>query len=185
MKEKILELRKKDLSVTEISNLLGCAKSTVSYHINNSGLGDKKISDDLIKKMNEYYLEHTKNETAVYYNISPATVTKYCENKRVYLTDEIRKKNRVISVVKRRHKIKELSIEYKGGCCERCGYNKYIGALEFHHLDPNEKDFNLSKKGHCRSWEKVKIELDKCILLCANCHREIHEEGRNKYKGLS
>ena len=174
MKEKILELRKKGLSVDEIVNKLGCAKSTISYHLNNNGLGVKKITEELINKMNEYYLEHTKNETAIKFDVSPGTVTKYCNNKRVYLSNEDRKKNAVISVVKRRKKIKELSVEYKGGCCEKCGYNKYQGALEFHHLDPTQKDFNISHgKGYTFN-DKIKNELDKCILVCANCHREIH-----------
>jgi len=44
------------------------------------------------------------------------------------------------------------------------------------HLDPNEKDFGISAKGYTRAWEKVKEELDKCIMVCANCHREIHSE---------
>ena len=47
-------------------------------------------------------------------------------------------------------------------------------ALEFHHLDPSQKDFGISSKGYTRSWDKVKEELDKCILVCSNCHREIH-----------
>jgi len=89
------------------------------------------------------------------------------------------KKCQVTAVQKRRNKIKELAVEYKGGSCINCGYNKYIGALEFHHLNPKEKDFNLSHNGHCRSWEIVKKELDKCILLCANCHREIHNKGED------
>jgi len=46
--------------------------------------------------------------------------------------------------------------------------------LEFHHLKTNEKDFGISQKGYTRSWVKVKKELDKCVMLCANCHREIH-----------
>lgn len=75
---------------------------------------------------------------------------------------------------KRRDKVKEMSIEYKGGKCSICGYNKCAGALEFHHLDPSQKDFGISAKGYTRAWEKVKEELDKCILVCANCHREIH-----------
>lgn len=83
-----------------------------------------------------------------------------------------------ISVQKRRDKLKELAIEYKGGCCQKCGYNKCLGALEFHHLDPNEKDFGIAEKGITRSFEKLKVELDKCILVCANCHREMHEELR-------
>jgi len=67
-----------------------------------------------------------------------------------------------------------MAVEYKGGCCQVCGYDKYQGALEFHHKDPSEKDFSLSSKGHCKAWVKVKKELDKCVLVCSNCHREIH-----------
>jgi len=77
---------------------------------------------------------------------------------------------------KRRDKLKIMSVEYKGGSCQICNYNKNIAALEFHHLDPSKKDFGVSAKGYTRSWDKVKLELDKCILVCANCHREIHSE---------
>lgn len=84
------------------------------------------------------------------------------------------KKCRVEAVLKRRSKIKEMAVQYKGGKCCICGYNKYIGALEFHHLDPNQKDFGIGSKGYTRSSDKVKEELDKCICVCANCHREIH-----------
>jgi hypothetical protein len=143
-----------------------------------------KIEKTKISEIQEYYLTHSLEETAKFFNIGKTTVKKYAK-KRVYLTEEERKEKAVKSVVKRRKKIKELAVEYKGGKCERCGYNKYIGALEFHHKDPNEKDFLISRKGHCTSWEKIKKELDKCILVCANCHREIHEEERNNNKGLS
>ena len=66
---------------------------------------------------------------------------------------------------------RQRAIEYKGGKCEHCGYDKYIGALEFHHKDPTQKDpLGLRKF----SFEKLKEEVDKCILLCSNCHREEH-----------
>jgi hypothetical protein len=80
----------------------------------------------------------------------------------------------VREVDKHRKKIKQLAVDYKGGCCSLCGYAKFLGALEFHHLDPAEKDFGISSKGTTASWEKIKIELNKCICLCANCHREVH-----------
>jgi len=85
-------------------------------------------------------------------------------------------------VNERNQKIKSLMIEYKGGSCTRCGYNKYQGALDFHHLDPKEKDFN---PGHLKKYkfdDKIKKELDKCILVCSNCHREIHYEIKQKEK---
>ena len=63
-------------------------------------------------------------------------------------------------------------MQYKGCKCERCGYDKNISALEFHHIDSRQKDFSITDTHRC--WEEVKAELDKCILVCANCHREIH-----------
>jgi 5-methylcytosine-specific restriction endonuclease McrA len=84
------------------------------------------------------------------------------------------KKCRVVAVQKRRDVLKIKAVEYKGGKCERCGYSKYVGALDFHHVDPSQKDFAIASKGYTRSWEKVINELDKCIMLCSNCHREVH-----------
>lgn len=83
-------------------------------------------------------------------------------------------------IKKYRHKIKLESVKYKGGSCKICNYSICINALEFHHLDPNEKDFSFSQG--IKSWERVKIELDKCVLLCANCHREVHAGLHNNLK---
>lgn len=73
-----------------------------------------------------------------------------------------------------RKKQKRAAVEYKGGKCQLCGYDKCVEALQFHHLDPNEKDFGIGGKGETRKWETIKTELDKCICLCANCHAEVH-----------
>ena len=81
-----------------------------------------------------------------------------------------------------RKRIKQWSLEYKGFKCEICGYDKCNEALEFHHLNPQEKDFNLSDKDISLDWEIIKKELDKCILVCANCHREIHSKEYNNEK---
>lgn len=59
-----------------------------------------------------------------------------------------------------------------GGKCQECGYNKNIAALEFHHINPDEKEFQLDMRN--TSIEKLRIEAAKCKLLCANCHRELH-----------
>lgn len=79
------------------------------------------------------------------------------------------------AVAKRRKKIKEMAIVYKGGKCYICGYNKCNAALDFHHRNEINKSFGLSVRGLTRSWERTRKELDKCVLVCANCHREIHE----------
>ncbi len=78
------------------------------------------------------------------------------------------------AVQKRRKKIRHMAIDYKGGKCQICGYDRCPEALEFHHLVKSEKDFGISNKGYTRSWSRIKEELDKCVLLCSNCHREIH-----------
>ena len=80
----------------------------------------------------------------------------------------------------KRHRIKEQLVEYKGGKCEICGYNKCLNALDFHHRNPEEKEYALNTANYNKSFEKLKKEVDKCILVCANCHREIHEEERDK-----
>jgi len=85
-----------------------------------------------------------------------------------------RAKYLIQAVMKRRRKIRRLAVEYKGGKCVLCGYSGYIGAFDFHHSKNSGKDFGISDKGYTRSWERVKQELDKCILVCANCHRELH-----------
>jgi hypothetical protein len=82
----------------------------------------------------------------------------------------------VEAVTKRRRVVKVKAVEMKGGKCERCGYSKCIDALDFHHRSKDEKEFSISDGGHSRSWERVKAEIEKCELLCANCHREEHSE---------
>jgi len=93
-------------------------------------------------------------------------------------TDKRRYKDRreyiIKAVDKRRKLLKKKAVDYKGGRCISCGYDRCIQALEFHHVDLAKKDFGVSAKGYTRSWKKVQQELDRCILVCANCHREIH-----------
>ena len=81
-------------------------------------------------------------------------------------------------VMASRRRLKVKAVAYLGGSCIRCGYNKCIDALEFHHRDPSVKDFQIAGGGNYRSLENLKAELDKCDLLCANCHREVHSEQR-------
>ncbi len=231
-KVRIIELRKKGLTINEIVQELKCAKSTVSYHINNAGLGGIRheflngISDDIIEKIKQHRIElKTYDEIKKDINISEDKLIKICrnlklskpvntlkkkklireevlnfykdvnslrktaeyfktsrDNIRKYITDEeinFNKKNKILktksqAVVDWRKRKKIELVKYKGGCCEKCGYNKSYEVLQFHHINPNEKDFTISGKSY--SVERLKKEVDKCILVCANCHREIHEE---------
>jgi len=86
----------------------------------------------------------------------------------------------VLGVKRRRDKLRVMSITYLGSKCQRsgCGYSRFSGALEFHHRDPRDKDPSLVLRGTTNSWVKMRDELDKCVLLCSNCHREVHHEMR-------
>jgi hypothetical protein len=65
-------------------------------------------------------------------------------------------------------------VEYKGGACQLCGYARCLRALDFHHLDPRTKKFSIAGS-HTRSWESLRQELDKCMLVCSNCHVDIEQ----------
>ncbi len=72
-------------------------------------------------------------------------------------------------------------VSLKGGCCTKCGYNKNFSALEFHHIDKNEKEFDISKYRGCKVNEHILQELEKCVLLCSNCHRKEHQLELTKF----
>jgi DNA-binding CsgD family transcriptional regulator len=231
MKEKILELRRKGLTINQIVKELGCAKSTVSYHINSVTLNDLEgdflnsigldtinlikemrlnfktypeilkvvnISEDKLKKICSFlnlnkarhninslngdeiikkYLEiKSLKKVAKFFGTTYDTIRKHVPDDMLIV--KIKTKTSSESVVEWRQRTKIKLVEYKGGCCERCGYNKSNSVLQFHHLNPQEKDFNIGNKSY--SFERIKKEVDKCIMVCANCHIEIHEEERNK-----
>ena len=75
----------------------------------------------------------------------------------------------------KRSTLKLKMLEYKGGFCQRCGYSLCVRALGFHHRIAGSKEFTLSAAStRNMAWGKIKRELDKCDLLCANCHHEVH-----------
>lgn len=80
----------------------------------------------------------------------------------------------------RTYKIKQQCLDYLGGKCIKCGYDKCPSALDFHHKDPNKKEFTIGDSKHT-SFEDLKPELDKCFIICSNCHRELHYKGPVKY----
>ena len=74
-----------------------------------------------------------------------------------------------------RNRTKARIIKAMGGKCVICGYYKCDAAMDLHHINPDEKEFGFGKMmANPKSWEKIVIELRKCVLLCSRCHREIH-----------
>jgi transposase len=94
-------------------------------------------------------------------------------------------KCRMAAVSEWRRRVKLRLIDRAGGGCEICGYRRYPGALQFHHLDPRSKTFSISREGTTRSYAEVEAEADKCVLLCANCHAEIEAGVAQLPTGLS
>ena len=156
------------VSTRGISKLSGKSQTTVTYWLKKYNLKTNFLNFEKIG-IQEYgedrYCPRCKKNcpTGDFYNrrkkSNSSTYCKKCTNSQT---------------LERVQQLKFKMVEYKGGCCEICGYNKYQGALEFHHLDPSKKDFNLSKLKVREFGDLVKNELGKCIMVCANCHREIH-----------
>ena len=148
-----------ETSINEIAAELSINRATVSKII-------KENDFVVIRRPNK----NSTLETS-YCKVHPDTTFSFDKSRNSYMCS----KCATARVSKRRKKLKLLAVEYKGGKCECCGYDKFIGALEFHHREPEQKEFSIAKSGHTRSWDKLKLEVDKCDLLCANnCHREKH-----------
>lgn len=79
-------------------------------------------------------------------------------------------------VMRAQKRKKKMAVERMGGKCQICGYDKCLSALEFHHVNKDEKEECPSYIILRWAWERAKVELEKCILVCSNCHKEIHDE---------
>ena len=170
IKEQIIELRRKGLTYNEIRDITKVKKTTISDIVKPLNLGGntiKKLTPELIEEIQAKYNEIGNLKKVVkLYHISferLSKVIKHSKKKKVSNTE---------AVESWRKRKKKALVEYKGGKCQCCGYSKCIEALEFHHLDPNIKSFTIS--GKSKSFNSLKSEVDKCILVCSNCHKEIH-----------
>lgn len=95
---------------------------------------------------------------------------------------ELASKSHPVVVHRRQRKLR--AIAYMGSTCYSCHRDGPPALFEFHHWDAAEKDFGLSESGIPRRWEKTLAELAKCVMLCANCHREVHAGVRELDEGL-
>lgn len=177
----IISLRRNGKSYEELLNEFSITEDQLRiickiFNLNNSNFYRKPTKEEIQKMQLSYNELKSSYKVAKECGWSRFTVLKYI-NINPKLDDKTLKKNKSKSVIDWRKRTKIKLVEYKGGSCQNCNYNKSIGALEFHHLVPNEKDFSISSKSY--SFEKLKKEVDKCILVCSNCHIEIHEEIKN------
>lgn len=171
--DKIIELRQQGKTYKEIQDVTGCCKNTCIKYLKQTGNFDYKPIVDITPKLLEQ-IQKRYNEIGNIKKIAKEFGISYDRLRKsgIQLNKPVKTQEQINKQTRYSKKIKEQLIEYKGGKCEICGYNRYFGALEFHHLDPTKKDFGIS--GGTKSFEKLKPEVDKCILVCSNCHREIH-----------
>jgi len=167
-KEEIEKMINEGMSLNQISRETGKSLTTVRYWVKKYELRSSHLQFKFLTKKE---IGHER-KCPKCQNILPSTefykkrgidhASTYCK---ICTTEQS---------LNRMQRLKKQMVDYKGGSCMICGYKKYMGALEFHHLDPTQKDFNLAHMKKYTFDDKVKKELDKCVLVCSNCHREIH-----------
>lgn len=154
-------LVKEGLSQREIASKLSTSHTNIRYWLKKFNI-TTNLTIELIKEcykckrhlhLNEFYNRRNGKGNSPY--------CKKCTN---------------VQVTERQRRLKQELVDYKGGQCESCGYSKCNAALEFHHTDPTKKDFSMGRVKLTKFNQKIKDELDKCIMLCANCHREVHHQ---------
>lgn len=157
-KNKLLDLYNQDKTTKEISEYFQIGRSTVLKYLKQLGLKSKSKVGSNNTRQRKYICKHCGETDKNKFVDWCYTLCKSCNN--------IRSSKYVVQ--------RKLDcIKYKGGKCSICGYNKYYGALEFHHLDPNIKENGKQAITNIKK-EFLYEELDKCVLLCSNCHREVH-----------
>lgn len=155
----LTSLVEKQLSQRQIAKELNCSQGSVKHWLKKFGLKTFSTSN----------FTRTSNQKI-------GTLCKLCDKE----TIGSRKICSSCRTKLRRHRNKERAVQLKGGKCEICKWVGNIVAFVFHHLDPTIKEFGI---GSCsnKSWDSILTELDKCQLLCANCHLTIHSSRDEKF----
>jgi hypothetical protein len=153
-------------SLREMAEALGHSTSSVRYWLKRHGFDTRR---------------GTRNRAAVARALAAGEKTVQLECRHHGLTDFYVhhsgqyhcKRCRTDRVARWRRNAKRRLLQEAGGCCAICGYDTTPAALHFHHLDPAKKSFGLAMRGQTRSFEKLREEARKCVLLCGNCHVEV------------
>lgn len=159
-REVLVSLVDEGLSVRQIAERVGFSPSTVRHWLRRHGLRTARAREARAASPGQQFV---------------ATCSTHGEATFVVRPDGARRclRCRSEAVMRRRRLVKETLVAEAGGCCQLCGYDRYLGALEFHHVDPASKEFSLSYEGVTRSLDRARAEARKCVLLCATCHAEV------------
>lgn len=167
-KERLEELVARGMTLAEIAHEVGRSKGTVRHWMREYGL----------KTLNSRGSRRGAAVAAAR-EVGALVATMTCAHHgRTEFVLEARgyyrcKRCRAERVARRRRHVKAIVVREAGGKCSLCGYDRCVAALHFHHVDPEDKQFHIALRGAARSLERVRREVKKCVLLCANCHAEV------------
>lgn len=149
-------------SVRETAKHFQCSPANIRYWVKKFGIC--KNQKHLYVETGKKHCPHCGITQSLdqFYKRSNGTSGSWC---RKCMSEQI--------LIRQQH-CKKLAVAYKGSKCLNCGFSEYLGALEFHHLDLKKKDSRISRMSNRKLTDELKQELDKCVLLCANCHRMAH-----------
>ena len=159
-KQNLIDLISIGHSTWKIAEILKTTQPNVRYWLKKYNLQTQRSFDKLINQKTCPSCKISKPLPEFYTSTKSSSFCKACIK---------------ISGKNRQRIAKQKAVDYKGGCCSNCGYDKSLAALEFHHIDPATKDSDWNNYKRVFSDKYIK-ELDKCVLLCSNCHRELHEK---------
>jgi transposase len=168
-REVLEPLVRRGLSIRELANELEVSPPTIRHWLGRYGL---KTTGGLLRRERRAAREALSGERPNRVSMEchrHGTTEFWLEGRGIYRCLRCRSE----AVARRRRKVKAILVEEAGGRCRICGYDRYVGALEFHHLDRETKVFSLGTHGVTRSLAKAREEAEKCVLLCANCHAEV------------
>jgi transposase len=164
-REALVDFIERGMSVRQIAAKSGMSATTIRYWLKKYGLATRPARYTLREEEPEAVLRECGRHG--WTEFGPVGARRHFR---------CRQCNRD-AVAERRRKVKEILVAEAGGACAVCGYDRYAGALHFHHCDPSEKAFGLALGGVTRSIDLLRLEAAKCVLLCGNCHSEVENGG--------
>jgi 5-methylcytosine-specific restriction endonuclease McrA len=155
----------KRLTQGQIAEKLGCSEGKVKYYLQKYDLIKRDVApstDETPKTCSKCNTEKPGTEFYMRGFVGKKTTDSICKD--CY-------KGKALS---RKRTNKASCVKMKGGCCQACGFDKYDGALEFHHIDPSTKEDKIGRMTKSTHSPELLAELAKCVLVCSNCHKMIH-----------
>jgi transposase len=165
-------------SITQIAAEVDRSKAAVRHWLRKYGLRTHRSAGSRSREAS--LAARVSGLSEVVLNCREHGATKHVRDGRGYFRCRVCRQE---AVVRRRRRVKQILVEEAGGCCRLCGYDRSVIALEFHHVDPSEKQFGVAQGGMARSIARLRVEARKCVLLCSNCHAEV-EAGISSISGI-